>query len=72
MTTENDVKNQAAKNKEIYELFKYTMVGVIAADAGSRQPQIVAKVAMELAKAAYACRVEHLGLTFCKGDGNGS
>lgn len=66
MSENNTPANNAAKNKEIYELFKYTLMGVIAADAGSRQPEIVAKVAMQMAKAAYDRRVHDLGLTFCK------
>lgn len=64
--SENSAASNAAKNKEIYELFKYTLMGVIAADAGSRQPEIVAKVAMQMAKAAYERRVFDLGQTFCK------
>jgi len=56
----------SVQNKAIDEYFRCALTGVIAADAGNRQPEFIAAAAMKIAVAAYERRCEILGATFSK------
>ena len=64
--TEPGFKNNAVHNKAIEGYFMQILTGFAASDRTSKQPEVLVKKAMELAKAAYKHRCDTLGQTLAK------